>query len=247
MAIFHPGDRTLTELMIELAGFKEGQRILDLGCGDGETMSYMRDKHGIKPYGCDIDQKMIDRALERDPKLKIRLTEGVELDYPSLYFDGAIMECSFSLMTRHDELLHELYCILKPGARAAISDLYALAPDPKRAEAAYSAARAILDAPRQDSDCEKSALYPSPYILDGVFLHDKLIKTISETGFDVIAFKDKTPELRDFYAQAIMDHGSVEKMWEAEAGEGAAYTNFCRADPNAKIGYFVMVIEKKQQ
>ena len=49
MAIFHPGDRTLTKLMIELAGFKAGDRILDMGCGDGETMSYMRDEFGIKP------------------------------------------------------------------------------------------------------------------------------------------------------------------------------------------------------
>ena len=57
MAIFHPGDRTLTKLMIELAGFKAGDRILDMGCGDGETMSYMRDEFGIKPYGCDCSCK----------------------------------------------------------------------------------------------------------------------------------------------------------------------------------------------
>lgn len=244
MAIFHPGDRTLTEQMIQLGGFRAGDRILDLGCGDGETMSCMRDAHGIKPYGCDMDQGIIDRALSRDPALKIRRTEGVELDYPSLYFDGAIMECSFSLMTRHDELLHELYCVLKPGARAVMSDLYVINPDPQRAEATYRAAMAVLNTPRQESDCEKSALYPSPYILDGAFMQDRLIAAVRETGFEITAFKDKTPELRDFYAQAIMDYGSMDAFWAAELPEGSESCNFCRTKPGKNTGYFIMAMEK---
>lgn len=244
MAIFHPGDRTLTKLMIELAGFKEGDRILDMGCGDGETLTFMREEYGIKPYGCDMDQNMLDRALARDPQLKLRHTEGVELDYPSYYFDGVIMECSFSLMSRHDELLHELYCIMKPGARMAISDLYIINPDPTRAAEAYLNARAILDRPREDSDCDNSPLYPSPYILDGMFMQDKFIDIVRDTGFEIVAFKDKTPELRDFYAQALMDHGSIEKFFEATLPEGSEPCNFCRTKPGKNTGYFVMVAEK---
>lgn len=244
MPIFHPGDRTLTRLMIDLAGFKVGDRVLDMGCGDGETMSFMRDEFGIKPYGCDIDQAMLDRALARDPALKLRHTEGVELDYPSYYFDGVIMECSFSLMSRHDELLHELYCIMKPGAKLVMSDLYIINPDPSLAEDAYINARAILDRPRRDSDCDNSPLYPSPYILDGMFMQDKFLTAVRETGFEITAFKDKTPELRDFYAQAIMDYGSIKNFFAATLPKGSEPYNFCRTKPGKNTGYFVMAAQK---
>ncbi len=245
MSIFHPGDRTLTDLAVSLAGWKSGDKILDLGCGDGDTMRYLRDKYGLDPYGCDLDKNMVQRALKADPSLRIRHTEGIELDYPSYFFDGAVMECSFSLMHRHDELLHELYCVLKPGARFVIADLYCINPDFIRAERAYIGAKAILNRPRQEKDCEDSQQYPSPYILDGAFLQDKLIKAVRDVGFELVAFKDKTPELRDFYAQALMDYGSLDAFWAAELPEGSEPCNFCRVKPSKDVGYFVMAAEKK--
>ena len=246
MSIFHPGDRTLTDLAASLAGFKAGDRVLDLGCGDGDTLRYLRETYGVEPYGCDTDRAMVARALEKDPSLNVRHTEGIELDYASNFFDGAIMECSFSLMRRHDELLHELYCVLKPGARLAIGDLYCINPDPIRAAQAYIGAKAILNRPRQEKDCEDSAQYPSPYILDGAFLQDKLIKAAQDVGFELTAFKDQTPALRDFYAQALMDYGSLEAFWAAELPAGSEPCNFCRVKPTKDVGYFLMVLEKKK-
>ena len=245
MSIFHPGDRTLTDLAVSLAGWKSGDKVLDLGCGDGDTMVYLQEKYSLETSGCDIDKNMVALAKKRDPSLRVTHTEGIELDYPSLYFDGALMECSFSLMHRHDELLHELYCVLKPGARMAIADLYCINPDFMRAERAYIGAKAILNRPRQDKDCEGSQQYPSPYILDGAFLQDKLIKAVREVGFELTAFKDKTPELRDFYAQALMDYGSLDAFWAAALPEGSAACNFCRVKPSKDLGYFLMVLEKK--
>ncbi len=244
MAIFHPGDMTLTAETAALAGFKKGDRILDLGCGDGESMSFMRDSLGLLPYGCDADQKMLDRAAARDPKLKLRKTDGVELDYPSLYFDGAVMECSFSLMDRHDELLHELYCVLKPGARLAISDLYAINPDPARVREEHEKAVRFLNTPHKDSDCEKDIKYPSPYTVDGVFVQEELIYAIRDCGFEIVAFRDKTPQLRDFYAQALMDYGSLDAFWKANIPDGSEPCGFCRAKPTKHTGYFILVAEK---
>ena len=65
MSIFHPGDRTLTDLAASLAGFKAGDRVLDLGCGDGDTLRYLRETYGVEPYGCDTDRAMVARALEK--------------------------------------------------------------------------------------------------------------------------------------------------------------------------------------
>jgi ubiquinone/menaquinone biosynthesis C-methylase UbiE len=166
MNIFHPGGWELTKQAAELCGFKTGDRILDIGCGEGVTMSRLRDELGIKPIGCDRDENILKRAKERDPSLKLRTTDGVMLDFPSKYFDGAILECSFSLMTRHDELLHELWCILKDGGSFAISDLYIINPDMDRAGEVYYEARRKLNTPKAEGKRNEDEEFPSPYLLD---------------------------------------------------------------------------------
>jgi len=192
MNIFHPGDWELTKEAVRLCGFRAGDRILDVGCGEGVTASRLRDELGLKPGGCDRDENILKRARERDPALKLRKTDGVMLDFPSKYFDGALMECSFSLMTRHDELLHELWCILKDGGRLAIADLYMMNPEPESAAEAYYEAKLRLNAPRVEGECNEDEEYPSPYLLDGMFVIDNLIKAIMDTGFEITAFRDRT-------------------------------------------------------
>jgi len=238
----HPGGETLTLEAAKACGWKEGDHILDLGCGGGESMVLLRDRLGIKPVGCDTDEGMLARARTLDGSLKLRKTDGMSLDFPSLYFDGALLECSFSLMNRHDELLNELYCVLKKGARMAISDLYYINPDKDRAGEVYYEARRILDTPRQEGDCESSDEYPSPYLLDGLFVVDNLLYAIRQAGFEITLFRDRTRELKDWYAQLLMDYGSLEEYWRATLPEGSK--PFCRAKIGKETGYFLLTAEK---
>lgn len=240
MNIFHPGGWELTQQAIKLCGLKQGDRVLDIGCGEGVSMSRLRDELGIKPVGCDKDENILKRAKERDPELKLRTTDGVMLDFPSLYFDGAIMECSFSLMTRHDELLHELWCILKNGGSFAISDLYIINPDADKAAEAYYEAKRILNTPRVEGDEERE--FPSPYLLDGMFVVDNLMKAIMNVGFEITAFKDKTKELNDYIAQILFDYGSVENMWEQTLPKGSE--PYCKAKIGKNTGYFLLTARK---
>jgi len=238
----HPGGEELTLEAARACGWKEGDHVLDLGCGGGESMVLLRDRLGVKPVGCDTDEGMLARARALDGSLKLRKTDGMSLDFPSLYFDGALLECSFSLMNRHDELLNELYCVLKKGAKMAIADLYCINPDKDRAGEVYYEARRILDTPRQEADCESGEEYPSPYLLDGLFVVDNLLYAIRQAGFEITLFRDRTRELRDWYAQLLMDHGSLEEYWRATLPEGSR--PFCRAKPGKETGYFLLTAEK---
>ena len=240
---FHPGGADLTREAAKNAGWKAGDRILDVGCGDGTSMRLLRDELGIKPVGCDRDKAILARAKELDGTLQLRQTDGLCLDFPSLYFDGALMECSFSLMNRHDELLHELYCILKPGATFAMTDLYCINPDADRAGEAYYEAKRILNTPKQENDCKTADCIPSPYLLDGMFVIDHLLHAIRETGFEVTLFRDRTKQLRDYYAQLLFDYGSLDAYWEAVLPKGCQ--PFCRVTPGKNCGYFLLTARKE--
>ena len=240
---FHPGGADLTREAAKNAGWKAGDRILDVGCGDGTSMRLLRDELGVKPVGCDRDKAILARAKELDGTLQLRQTDGLCLDFPSLYFDGALMECSFSLMNRHDELLHELYCILKPGATFAMTDLYCINPDADRAGEAYYEAKRILNTPKQENDCKTADSIPSPYLLDGMFVIDHLLHAIRETGFEVTLFRDRTKQLQDYYAQLLFDYGSLDAYWEAVLPKGCQ--PFCRVTPGKNCGYFLLTARKE--
>ena len=240
---FHPGGADLTREAARAAGWKAGDRILDVGCGDGTSMRLLRDELGIKPVGCDRDKVILARAKELDGTLQLRQTDGLSLDFPSLYFDGALLECSFSLMNRHDELLHELYCVLKPGAVFAMTDLYCINPDADRADETYYEAKRILNTPRKEDDCKTADSLPSPYLLDGMFVIDNLLHAIRETGFEITLFRDRTRQLQDYYAQLLFDYGSLDAYWEAVLPKGCQ--PFCRVAPGKNCGYFLLAARKE--
>ena len=240
---FHPGGADLTREAARYAGWKAGDRILDVGCGDGTSMRLLRDELELKPVGCDRDKAILARAKELDGTLQLRQTDGMSLDFPSLYFDGALLECSFSLMNRHDELLHELYCILKPGATFAMTDLYCINPDLDRADETYYEAKRILNTPKQENDCKNADSIPSPYLLDGMFVIDNLIQTIRDTGFEITLFRDRTRQLQDYYAQLLFDYGSLDAYWEAVLPKGCR--PFCRVVPGKNCGYFLLTARKE--
>ncbi len=242
---FHPGGAELTREAARAAGWKAGDRVLDVGCGDGTSMRLLRDEYGVKPVGCDRDKAILARARELDGTLQLRQTDGMSLDFPSLYFDGALLECSFSLMNRHDELLHELYCVLKPGASLAIADLYYINPDRDKADETYYEAKRILNTPKQENDCKTADSIPSPYLVDGMFIIDNLIYAIRDSGFELTLFRDRTKALQDYYAQLLFDHGSLEEYWKNVLPEGCQ--PFCRAKPTKHTGYFLLTARKESK
>ena len=238
----HPGGIELTREAAKVCGWKKGDRILDVGCGMGAAMRLLNEEFGVEPSGCDADPKMLESAKALSPTFPFSETDGMSLDYPSLSFDGALLECSFSLMTRHDEMLNELYCVLKKGAKLAISDLYVINPDKDKAGETYYEAKRILNTPRQEGDCEKADLIPSPYLLDGMFVVDNLLHAIRETGFEITYFRDRTKQLQDWYAQVLMDHGSLNAFWQDTLPAGAKPC--CKAKFGKNTGYFLLTAEK---
>lgn len=231
MNCLHPGDRHITDEAVELCGFKRYDRILDIGCGEGSTMEYLINSYGLDVIGCDTSPEMIKRAKTRNPDLRAVICDGHSICFPPSYFDGAYMECSFSLMSDHIIILQELFNTLKPGARLAVSDL-------------YNTDNGISQNHRDNGRRISETADTSECIFNGIFIKDRLVKCLELAGFKLIAWIDKTRELRDYIAQVLMDYGSFDNMWKAKLPEGADIKCFCNVSYTRSTGYFLLAAER---
>ena len=74
-----------------------GSRVLDLGCGDGSLMSYLRDERGCTGYGVEIDDDKVQACLQRGVNvLQLNLEDGLAM------FD----DNSFDVVLQIDTLQH---------------------------------------------------------------------------------------------------------------------------------------------
>ena len=94
MALLRPGDFRITDRGVELSGLKEGDRILDIGCGRGDTVNHLSRDRKMKAEGIDLSLSAVGEAKERYPGINVRFGDGEFLDdYSSFTFDGVFMEC----------------------------------------------------------------------------------------------------------------------------------------------------------
>ncbi len=119
-------DFNLRDLEIELGiePIRDGDRILDVGCGLGVALRHYAATRKVDAYGIDYSGNMIDgakrRLAEAAPDLQIDFREASVVDLP---FDGDMFDvvtshrCLMALLDwdLQKEALVEVHRVLKPG------------------------------------------------------------------------------------------------------------------------------------
>lgn len=93
-----------------------GDKILDLGCGNGRFFELLEDKD-INYIGVDFSEKLIEIAKKKYPKVKFQVADALNLPFPNNYFDKI-----YSIAVLHhipsrefrQQFLKEARRILKP-------------------------------------------------------------------------------------------------------------------------------------
>jgi SAM-dependent methyltransferase len=131
---------------IAYTSLKEGETVLDLGSGAGFDCFLAANKVGVKGkvIGVDMTPEMLEKARENALKgnyenIEFRLGEIENLPVGDNSVDVVISNCVINLSADKQRVFREVYRVLKPGGRIAISDIALLKSLPKRIQESIEA------------------------------------------------------------------------------------------------------------
>lgn len=99
--------------IIDLLAPKDGELVLDLGCGDGQ-LSKMLEASGAKVLGIDIDESAVAQARARGVNAIVQ--DGQSLTLPA-EFDAVFSHAAIHWMPQADKVFSGVWRALKSGGR----------------------------------------------------------------------------------------------------------------------------------
>ena len=106
------------DLAIIAQHIPSGARVLDIGCGDGELMSVLRDERNVDARGLEIDPENVELCVSRGLSAIQGDANRDLAEYPDGAFDYAILSQTLQTAARPDRMLDEL---LRVGRQAFVS------------------------------------------------------------------------------------------------------------------------------
>lgn len=189
----------------EHAGIKEGDLVLDLGCGAGNDVFVAHSKVGKtgKVIGIDMTEEMINKANKNKGKLGVenvefKLGEIESLPIKQEVVDVVLSNCVLNLVPDKKTAFLEIYRVLKHGAHFCISDIVLVGELPN----------GLLRSAEMYAGC-----------VSGAMQKDEYIGLIKEVGFRDIEIKStKTIEIPDDLLKKYLSKEEIVNFRENNIG-----------------------------
>jgi tRNA (uracil-5-)-methyltransferase TRM9 len=105
------------ELKFLFENLKEGEKVLDLGCGNGRWYKVFKEKK-VDYFGIDNSEKLIEIAKENFPEAKFFVGDALNLPFQDNFFDKVYSIALLHHIPSEDfriKVLKEVKRVLKPG------------------------------------------------------------------------------------------------------------------------------------
>lgn len=214
-----PGGLVLTQRGMEFCQFPLRSRLLDVGCGSGATVSYLRSQFYSDACGLDISSRLLGEGKACDADLPLLRARGEYLPFGSGSLHGIICECVLSLLSESERALREFHRALLKGGKLILSDIYLRSP----------------------GEGEYPAEQPLDACLTGARPACSVKKMLSEAGFSIMLWEDHTPLLKELAAQLVLAHGSVDALCGGIKDTGCSVSTMAAMRP----GYYLLVARKE--
>lgn len=219
-----PGEFKLTEKAIELCNITQKDKILDLGCGMGATISYLYENYKIKGVGVDPSEKLLRIAKEKCAYGEFVKGKGEELPFHDESFDCVFAECTLSLMNDLNATIHEVNRVLKKDGWFVVTDVYAKNP---------------IALQELENDSFQSCMR-------GLHDLDLLLSKLEKVGFQIAYLGDSSDLLKELMVKIIFTYGSMDIFW-SKAASNDTCTIGCEFQEKLKLckpGYFILIGKK---
>ena len=104
------------DLAIIAEWIKPGASILDLGCGDGTLLKYLRDNQQVKGIGLEINEQDIESCINDNLNIiQSDLNDGLQAYFSDCRFDYVIMSQTLQATKNPEILIEEILRVGKEG------------------------------------------------------------------------------------------------------------------------------------
>jgi methionine biosynthesis protein MetW len=94
---------------------RPGSRVLDLGCGDGVFLEFLRDQRQVSGTGLEIDQDYITAAISRGLNVVEQNMDDGLGNFPDQSFDTVVLALALQAVNFPDRVLEEMLRIGREG------------------------------------------------------------------------------------------------------------------------------------
>lgn len=123
LAPFYPTPTTIVERMLQLGGLKAGEKIFDLGSGDGRIVIMAAQKFHADAYGVELDKDLARQSIAKIRQLGLEKTAHIiNGDLLKQNYSSADLITVYLLPVSNEKVQPLLDKELKKGARVVAHD-----------------------------------------------------------------------------------------------------------------------------
>jgi len=129
LQFIHVGGREATDFLIKGYGINTSTRVLDVGCGGGNTACLLAKEIGCHVTGIDISEVMVAQANKRAAKedvphlVEFRQADVFDLPFGDASFDAVLLESVLTPLPGNKlDALKEIHRVMAPGGRIGANE-----------------------------------------------------------------------------------------------------------------------------
>ncbi|MEO7653870.1 MAG: class I SAM-dependent methyltransferase [Bryobacteraceae bacterium] len=123
LAPYYPTPETIVQKMLQLGGLKAGEKVFDLGSGDGRIVIIAAEKFRANAIGVEWDKELFRQSMDKIQSLKLQKTARIiNGDILQQDYTSADLVAVYLLPISNDKVRPILEKQLKKGARIVSHD-----------------------------------------------------------------------------------------------------------------------------